>query len=133
VNGKSEVRTASPTNGHVIDLGAGHSIAIYERNGVSWVAEFRDGRGEIMYAGAWFRLDSRCLRYCHDRRTGLQPSTPLTPDMLDNIERLHVESEARQKRILALPRIVALVARRYWISLISRRRRRGVKTRQTFV
>jgi hypothetical protein len=66
----------------MIDLGVGHSIAIYERNGTSYVAEFREGRCEIMSAGAWFRHYSGGLRYCHNRRAALQRSMPLNPEIL---------------------------------------------------
>jgi len=73
----------------MIDLGTGHTIAIYKRNGVCWVAEFRDGRGERDYAGSWFRFHAGGLRYCHNRRrAALESSTPLTPEMLEKIERL---------------------------------------------
>lgn len=56
MNAESHVRISPSISGNTIDLGAGHSIALYERNRVSWVAEFRDGRDEFMYAGAWFRF-----------------------------------------------------------------------------
>jgi hypothetical protein len=105
----------------MIDLGVGHSIAIYERNGTSYVAEFREGRCEIMSAGAWFRHYSGGLRYCHNRRAALQRSIPLNPEILVKIERLHVESEARQDRMLAAPRTAA-AARRYVISMTSQLR-----------
>ena len=68
MNWKSQMSAAPSISGHMIDLGVGHSIAIYERNDVGWVAEFRDGRGEFMYAGAWFRFHAGGLRYCYNRR-----------------------------------------------------------------
>lgn len=131
MNPESNVRTASSINGHMIALGAGHSIAVYERNRECFVAEFRDGRGEFTYAGAWFRFHAGGLRYCHNRRTAFQVSMPLSPDMLANIERLHAEDEARHERMLAVPRTVAAVARRYGIELISRLRGRAAKVSQT--
>ena len=45
MNAESKMRTAPSINGHMITLGAGHSIAIYERNRECYVAEFRDGYG----------------------------------------------------------------------------------------
>jgi len=131
VNAELQMRTASSVYGHVIDLGVGHSIAIYERNGASWVAEFRDGHGEIMYAGAWFRLNSGGLRYCHNHRPALQRSMPLTLEVLETIERLHAEREARQRRMLAVPRTVATTARHYFVSAMSRLRSGTSKISQT--
>lgn len=119
MNAKSPMRTAPSINGHMIALGTGHSIAIYERNGFSYVAEFRNGRGEFTYAGAWFRTYAGGLRYCHNRRTAFQVSMPLSPDMLANIERLHAEDEARHERMLAVPGEVATIVKRFLLSLMS--------------
>ena len=131
MNPESNVRAAPLINGHLIALDAGHSIAIYERNGEGFVAEFRDGHASLEYAGSWFRFNSGVLR-CLRGRTALEFSMPLTPKMLQKIERLHAESEARQKRMLAVPRTVAAAARRYWINVISRLRGRAAKISQTF-
>jgi hypothetical protein len=57
---------------------------------------------------------------------------PLTPEILEKIERLHAESEARQERVLAVPRGVVAVARRCWINVISRLRGRAARISQTF-
>jgi hypothetical protein len=127
---KPEVKvTAAPSiSGNMIDLGTGYAIAIYERNGVCWVAEFYDGRGEFDYAGAWFRFYAGRLRAA---RVALKSPTPLTPEMLEKIERLHRASEAREERILAVPRTVAAAAQRWAISLMSLLRGRGSKIGQT--
>ena len=130
MNAESEVRTAPSINGHMIALGVGHSIAIYERNGEFHVAEFRDGRGSLEYAGSWFRFHAEALR-CRKGRAALQSSMPLNPEMLEKIERLHAASDARQARMLALPRSVAAAARRYWINAISRLRGRAARISQT--
>ena len=122
MNAESKAGTAPSINGHMIALGAAHSIAFYERNGVRYVAEFRDGCGEFTYAAAWFRLYAGGRRYCHNRRAALQPATPLTPEMLEGIERLHHESELRDERMLAALRNIATAAQRCWISVMSRLR-----------
>lgn len=132
MNAESNVGAAPSINGHLIALGAERAIAIYERRGEWRVAEFREGRGELTYAGAWFRFHSEGLRFCHNGRAGLQLSTPLTPEMLEKIERLHDESEAGQERILAVPRAVGAVVGRYWINVISRLCRRAARISQTF-
>jgi len=131
MNRESRPRTAPSINGHMITLGAGHSIAIHERNGEGFVAEFRDDRGELSYAGSWFRFNAGALR-CLRGRAALRCYTPLTAETLQEIERLHAAREARQERMRVVPRIVAAAARRYWIDAISRLRGRAAKISQTF-
>lgn len=131
MNAESNTRTAPSINGHMIALGTGHSIAIYERNRDGYVAEFRDGRVELMHAGTWFRFHAGGLRYCHNRRNALQCSMPLTPEMLEKIERAHRESEARQAMMLAVPRNAAAAAQQFCISVMSRLLGRASKTSQT--
>ena len=129
MNAESQVHIAPSISGNTIVLGTGHSIAIYERNGEGFVAEFRDGHGSLEYAGSWFRFHAGALR-CSKGRAALQSSMPLTPEVLERIERLHAASEARQKRMLAVPRNVAAAALRYWASMMSRLRG-GTKISQT--
>jgi hypothetical protein len=131
MNAESDTRTAPSINGHMIALGAGHSIAIYQRDGDGYVAEFRDGRVEFMHAGTWFRFHAGGLRYCHNRRTAFRCSMPLTPEILEKIERLHRESEARQAMMRAVPRNAAAAAQQFCISVISRLRGRASKISQT--
>jgi hypothetical protein len=113
MNAESEMRTAPSVDGHMIMLGTAHWIALYERNRFCYVAEFRDGHGEFAYATAWFGFNAGVLRYCHNqRRTALFASKPLTPEMLEQIEQLHRESDARQEWMLAVPRNILRLAKR---------------------
>lgn len=132
MNTESKPSTAPSINGHMIALDAGHSIAIHERNGEGFVAEFRDGRAELMHAGTWFRFHAGGLRYCHNRRTDFRSSMPLTPEMLEKIERLHRESEARQAMMLAVPRNGARAVQKFCIGVMSRLRGRAAKISRTF-
>lgn len=118
------------TTANMINLDARHSIVIHERDGHWWVAEFRDGRGELTHEGTWFRFHAEGLRYCHNLRTGLPSVTPVTSEMLERVEQLHRESEAREQRMLALAWTVAAAARRYAISAMSRLRGSGSKISQ---
>jgi len=127
MNTEFKPRTAPSINGHMIALGAGHSIAIHQKNGEGFVAEFRDGRAELMHAGTWFRFHAGGLRYCHNRRTAFQSSMPLTPEMLEKIERLHRESEARQAMMLAVPRNAARAVQELCIGVMSSLRGRAAK------
>jgi hypothetical protein len=118
--------------GHLIDLDVGRSIAIYERNGELWVAEFRDGRGEITYASAWFRLYAGGMRYCPNYRAAFQHPKPLPLQVLERIRLLHAEDDAREERMLAAARTVMAVVRRYGFNVISSMRGRAAKIIQTF-
>jgi hypothetical protein len=77
-------QTAVP-NGNLLRLGE-REIAIYQRDGVAWVADFRGGRGEIFTAGEWFALNGRGRVL---RRAGLASMAPLTAPLVERIERLH--------------------------------------------
>ncbi len=129
---ESKARSAHSIDGYMIALDAGQSIAIYERHGESYVADFRHGCGKFEYAHTWFRFHAQVLRYCRSRRAVDHSSMPLTAEMVEKIERLHAESEARQETMLALPRTVAAAMQRYWTNLTSWLRRRAAKTSQTF-
>lgn len=130
MSAESQMSTAPSVTGNMIDLGAGHWIAIYERNRDSYVAEFRDGGESLEYAGSWFRFHAGALR-CAKGRAALQSSMPLTPEILERIERLHAESDAREERMLTVPRNVAASARRYLIWMMSRLRGDASKISQT--
>ena len=119
MNANSRVCTAPSINGHMIDLSAGHSIAIYERNGLCWVAEFRDGHGEFTYANTWLRGYAGGLWQCRHRRATLESSMPLSAAMLAKIERLHAEHEAGQERMLGVLRNLATTVKRCVLSLKS--------------
>lgn len=93
-------------NGHMIALTAMHSIAVYDRDGSSYIAEFRNGQGTLACAVAWFRSNERLLR-SREGRHALQFCTPLDAETLGKIERLHAEGEARHERMLAFPRWLA--------------------------
>ena len=66
MNAESKPRTAPSIYGHMITLGVDHSIAIYERNGECYVAEFRDGCGSLEDASSWFRFHAGVLRWGDD-------------------------------------------------------------------
>lgn len=129
MNAETKVRCAPSINGHMISLGVGRLIAVYERDGERYVAEFRDGSGELEKANSWFRVHAPALRYPNGRIELLSAALP--PEIVEKIERLHVQSEARRERILAVPRNVAAMVRRYLLRLKPWTRRFAYKTRRT--
>jgi hypothetical protein len=94
-------------DGHLLQLGEGHDVAIYTRDGVFWVAEFQDGGSELLDASTFFRFHAGALRY-RRHAAPLESATALTPEVLERIERLHEQLEADDARILGTG--VAVVA-----------------------
>jgi hypothetical protein len=84
--------------GTVMQLGEHHLVAVYRRAGVSWVAEFRDDRGELSDPASWFRSGLGTLRYSHGARAkALDAMTTLTPEIIQRIEALHQLAKARDE------------------------------------
>ena len=116
---KEDASITAVVEGHLLRSREGHEVAFYKRKGDCYVAEFRDGRAEFMYAAAWFRLYGGGLRYCRDSDAAV---TPLAPEMAEAIERLHRVSEACDERMLTVLGTIATAAQRCWISAMSRLR-----------
>lgn len=76
--------------GNLLRLGERREIAIYLRDGTTWIADFQDGRGEIFTVGAWFSLNNggRGLGPAQ-RRLVSESVTPLPEEVVERIEHLH--------------------------------------------
>ena len=85
--------------GNVIDLGEGRSAAIYRRDGSSWVAEFQGGRGRLVDVPGWFRARGGALRHGRGGRAALETMVPITPELSEQIERLHRPTSAGDTRV----------------------------------
>ena len=86
MNGNLGRNEAAVQNGNLLRLGEKREIAIYLRDGVAWIADFRGGRGEIFTAGEWFALNrGRSVL----RRAALDSIAPLPARLVERIERLH--------------------------------------------
>jgi hypothetical protein len=86
MNGNLGRDEAAVPNGNLLRLGEEREIAIYQRDGVVWIADFRGGCGELFTAGEWFALNGRGGVL---RRAGLDSIVPLPARLIDRIERLH--------------------------------------------
>ena len=85
--------------GSVIHLGDGHRVAIYQRDGECWVADFQGGTGQLVDAATWFRFHTGVLRYSHGRRAAaLESMAPISPELAEQIERLHRSPNAAPER-----------------------------------
>ena len=106
MNTNPEWNNTSPLSGNLLLLGKRHEIAIYLRDGTAWVAEFRDGRGELFTVSTWFSLNQggRVLR-----RMDLDSITPLPEEVMERIERLHLRVEKQSESPAIRRGIAALV------------------------
>jgi len=77
---------AAALEGSLLRLSEAREIAIYRRDGVAWVADFRGGRGELFTAGEWFALNGRASAL---RRAESKSAAPLPVRVIERIERLH--------------------------------------------
>ena len=77
---------AAVENGNLLQLGECREIAIYRRDGVAWVADFRGVRGELFTAGEWFTLNGRGSLLRRPRSDSIEP---LPAHAIGRIERLH--------------------------------------------
>jgi predicted LPLAT superfamily acyltransferase len=77
--------------GYLFRLRDGREIAIYLRDGVSSIAELRDGRGEL-HSGAWLGILGRKLAHA-ERRGEVEVVSPIPAEIAERIEALHLCAE----------------------------------------
>ena len=103
--------------GNVIDLGEGRSAAIYRRDGSSWVAEFQGGRGRLVDVPGWFRARGGALRHGRGGRAALETMVPITPELSEQIERLHRPTSAGDTRVEQIPTMVLSAFERWCVEM----------------
>lgn len=120
MNSTHEHVAAPSIDGNLLHLGEAHWVAIYRREGSSWVAEFRNGHCQLTDAATWFRVPAGALMSCHRWRAAtLDTMQALTPELIDRIEQLHRRREHRPAdRREALPAAAGTVER--WLSTLAR-------------
>lgn len=84
-------------SGNVLRQGAKREIAIYLRDGVTWVADFRGGSGELFTAGEWFALNRGAGALRRAERDSIEP---LPAYVVERIERLHSAERSEDAPVL---------------------------------
>ena len=82
-------RTTFP--GRVMHLGGGHRVVLHIRDELAWVAEFRDGRAQLVDAATWWRQVPPPLGSPLGRANALRNLGPLSPEVQRQVEQLHEE------------------------------------------
>jgi hypothetical protein len=72
--------------------------AIYLRDGVLWVADFVDGRGELVDAESWLRFNCGAASPQARRRMTLESASPVADELAGRIEALHRIAAATRSR-----------------------------------
>ena len=86
MNGDHGGYEAAAPNGNLLRFSETREIAIYQRDGVAWIADFRGARAELFTACEWFALNGHGSLV---RRAGPASIVPLPADVIERIERLH--------------------------------------------
>ena len=90
MNGEPGRNEAAVEHGNLLRVGETREIAIYQRGGLAWVADFRGGHGELFTAADWFVVHGRGSLL---RRAGLGAIAPLPADVIERIEQLHAAED----------------------------------------
>ena len=97
MNVQREQPPFSTISGTSVRLSERDTIAIYRWDGLSWVAHFRDGYGELEDAATWFKVNAGLLRSCRvGSIAALETVEMLTPEMISRLARLHRRREAER-------------------------------------
>ncbi len=131
MNTNQERNGASRLNGNLLRLGDQREIAIYLRDSMAWVAEFKNGRASVSTVSRWFSANQggRVLRQME-----LASIAPLPDDVMERIERLH-QRLAQAGRHPATSSKTATVVARFRSRLVKLLRsilsKRSARPRQT--
>jgi hypothetical protein len=80
---------AHSIQGQLLRQNERREVAIFLRDGALWVADFIDGRGQLIEATTWFRFNCGALSTTHARRRMvLESAVPLSESLVAKIERL---------------------------------------------
>lgn len=82
-----ECFAGAPSRGNVWRLGPGHEVAVFVRDGVSGVAEFRNGTAALYAPSEWFTRGRAC-RFSRLFMDG-DGGEPITDELSERIGRLH--------------------------------------------
>jgi hypothetical protein len=94
-------RSSRSIQGQLLRLSEHRAVAIYLREGSTWVADFVDGQGVLVDVDTWFRFNCGTLANAHaSRRIARESAMPLSADLIARIESLHHATVARRGRTL---------------------------------
>ena len=117
--------TSGSIQGQLLRRSEHRAVAIYLREGSTWIADFVDGQGVLVDVDTWIRFNCGKGANCHvSRRLALEQAIPLSAELIAQIEALHAATDTRRGRtparmidaiftILPRSRLAMLVAGRF--------------------
>lgn len=124
-NGTFAMRPPRVIQGQLLRWSEHHAVAIYLREGSTWIADFVDGRGVLVDVNTWFRFN--CGTNFHaSRRLALESAIPLSAEFIAQIEELHRTPAAPRRSLWTrlLDAILPAVAPSPLMTLVAGRLRR---------
>lgn len=92
-------RSSGPIQGQLLRLSTHREVAIYLREGSTWIADFVDGHGVLADVHTWLRFNCGTPANAYAaRRAALESAFPLTAELVARIEPLHQDAVARRTR-----------------------------------
>ena len=87
-------KSSRPIQGQLLRLSEHRAVAIYLREGSTWVADFVDGQGVLIDVNTWFRFNCGTLANTFvSRRITRESALPLPEELVAQIEALHRATE----------------------------------------
>ena len=87
-------RPSVSIQGQLLRMSEHRAVAIYLREGSTWVADFVDGQGVLVDVDTWFRFNCGSLANPYvARRIALESALPLPAELVARIEALHHATE----------------------------------------
>lgn len=93
MNTTQECASASPIQGSLLRLSERREVAIYLRGGAGWVADFNNSRATLHSVSEWCSLGSGRALVHTQRRSAVEPISPLPDEVVRRIESLHRRME----------------------------------------
>jgi hypothetical protein len=95
-------RSSRSIQGQLLRLSEHRAVAIYLREGSTWVADFVDGQGVLIDVETWVRFNCGTPTNPHaSRRIARESAIPLSTELSAQIESLHQPVVSRRRRTLA--------------------------------
>ena len=92
-------RSPPSIQGQLLRVSEHRAVAIYLREGTTWVADFVDGQGVLIDVNTWFRFNCGSLANPYVlRRIALESALPLPEELVVKIEALHLANQPPTSR-----------------------------------
>ena len=108
------INSSAAIQGQLLRMSKHRTVAIYLRDGYTWVADFVDGRGVLVDIDTWLRFNCGSLANPYAlRRIALESAQPLPRELVAQIEDLHRlhESIRPRSRLHWMNAVLALLPR----------------------